>query len=158
VSNLTEFWLSSPVEVIVFGGGLALLIYLLFFSQPTSVPLASNETGKLLISRKALHRLVEACCGQVKGVASASASIKFKQDRLNTKIRLKVRPEAKLDAIQGYLTQEITEYTGRISAYPETSDRLKSSWWALLPLSLRSSPAQSPALLIRAGRPRAPWI
>ncbi len=109
MSNLTEFWLSSPVEVIVFGGGLALLIYLLFFSQPTSVPLASNETGKLLISRKALHRLVEACCGQVKGVASASASIKFKQDRLNTKIRLKVRPEAKLDAIQGYLTQEITE-------------------------------------------------
>jgi predicted methyltransferase len=109
VSNLTEFWLSSPVEVIVFGGGLALLIYLLFFSQPTSVPLASNETGKLLISRKALHRLVEACCGQVKGVASASASIKFKQDRLNTERRRKVRPEAKLDAIQGYLTQEITE-------------------------------------------------
>lgn len=109
MSNLTDIWLSSPLEVIVFGGGIVLLVYLLFFSQPSSVPLSSNDTGKLLISRRALHRLVEACCGQVKGVASASASIKFKQDRLNTKIRLKVRPEAKLDAIQGYLTQEITE-------------------------------------------------
>jgi len=109
VSNLTEIWLSSPLEVIIFGGGIVLLVYLLFFSQPSSVPLASNESGKLLISRRALHRLVEACCGQIKGVASASASIKFKKDRLNTKIRLKVRPEAKLDAIQGYLTQEITE-------------------------------------------------
>ena len=109
MSSLTEFWLSSPIEIIVFGGGLAMLVYLLFFSQPNSVPLSSNDSGKLLISRKALHRLVEACCGQVKGVASASASIRFKQDRLNTKIRLKVRPEAKLDAIQGYLTQEITD-------------------------------------------------
>ena len=109
MSNLTDFWLSSPLEVIVFGGGIALLVYLLFFSQPSSVPLASNDAGKLLISRKALHRLVEACCGQVKGVASARASIKFKQEKLNTKIRLKVRPEAKLDAIQGYLNQEITD-------------------------------------------------
>ncbi len=109
MSSLTEFWLNSPVEVIVFGGGLALLVYLLFFSQPRSVPLSSSDTGNLLISRKALHRLVEACCEQVKGVASARASIRFKNDRLFTRLRLKVRPEAKLDAIQGYLTQEIAD-------------------------------------------------
>jgi hypothetical protein len=109
VSNLTEIWLNSPIEIIVFGGGVALLIYLLFFSQPRTVPLSSNAAGKLLISRKALHRLVEACCEQVKGVASARASIRFKDDQLSTKLRLKVRPEAKLDAIQGYLTEEISD-------------------------------------------------
>ena len=52
--------------------------------------------------------MVEACCEQVRGVASANASINIKGDRFNTHLRLKIRPEAKLDAIQGYLTQEIT--------------------------------------------------
>lgn len=95
--------------LIVIGGGLALLLVLLFLRQPRALPLASNESGQLLISRRALHSMVEACCEQVKGVASASASIKIHRDRFTTKLRLKVRPEAKLDAIQGYLTQEITE-------------------------------------------------
>lgn len=94
---------------IVIGGGLALLLVLLFLRRPRALPLASNESGQLLISRRALHRMVEACCEQVKGVASANASIKIRKERFTTRLRLKVRPEAKLDAIQGYLTQEITE-------------------------------------------------
>ena len=107
MSLLTEFWLSYPLEIIVFGGTLALGLVLLFFRQPSVLPLAEDESGRLVISRRALHRLVEACCEQVKGVASARASIRFRDKHLSTKLRLKVRPEARLDAIQGYLNQEI---------------------------------------------------
>jgi predicted membrane chloride channel (bestrophin family) len=96
------------MTTVVIGGVLALLLVLFFLRQPTSLPLASNESGQLLISRRALHRMVEACCEQVRGVASANASINIKGEQFNTRLRLKVRPEAKLDAIQGYLTQEIT--------------------------------------------------
>ncbi len=108
MSFLTDFWFSSPITTILIGGGLALLLVLLLFRQPRSLPLASTESGNLLISRRALHRMVEACCEQVRGVVSANASITIRGDQFNTKLRLKVRPEAKLDAIQGYLTQEIT--------------------------------------------------
>ncbi len=108
MNTLSDFWFSSPLTTIVVGGGLTLLLVLLVFRQPRSLPLASNENGRLLISRRALHRMVEACCEQVRGVVSANASIRIRGDRFNTKLRLKVRPEAKLDAIQGYLTQEIS--------------------------------------------------
>jgi hypothetical protein len=40
-------------------------------------------------------------------VASARAVISQRGNRLRTVIRLKVRPDAKLDAIQGYLSEEI---------------------------------------------------
>jgi hypothetical protein len=71
--------------------------------------LATNEHGRLAISRHALHRIVEACCEQIKGVATARASVVRSRGRFNTEVRLKIRPDAKLDAIQGYLTQEIAD-------------------------------------------------
>lgn len=109
MSPLTDYLSSASITSIVVGGGLALLLVLLFLRQPRALPLATSEAGSLLISRKALHRMVEACCEQVKGVASANASIRVSRDRFTTRLRLKVRPEAKLDAIQGYLNQEIAD-------------------------------------------------
>ncbi len=109
MSPLTDYLFSTPNLTIAIGGGLALLLVILLLRQPRALPLASNEKGRLLISRRALHRMVEACCEQVKGVASARASIRIRKDQFSTRLRLKVRPEAKLDAIQGYLTQEITD-------------------------------------------------
>jgi hypothetical protein len=76
-------------------------------SEPAVLVLVSGPSGRLEISRHALHRLVEACCEQLKGVASARAVISQRGNRLRTVIRLKVRPDAKLDAIQGYLSEEI---------------------------------------------------
>jgi len=108
VSIFSDFWINSPVTTVALTGAIALLLILLFFRQPKSLPLAVNDSGKLLISRRALHRMVEACCENVRGVASANASINIRGDQFNTRLRLKIRPEAKLDAIQGYLNQEIT--------------------------------------------------
>ncbi len=109
MSSVTEYLLTSPVQTFILWGGLALLVILLFIRQPAVLTLASDPKGRLQISRHALHRLVEACCEQLHGIASARATITRRGQRLDTVIRLKVRPDAKLDAIQGYLNQEITD-------------------------------------------------
>jgi len=109
VSSVTEYLLTSPVQTFILWGGLALLVILLFIRQPSVLTLASDPKGRLQISRHALHRLVEACCEQLHGIASARATITRRGQRLDTVLRLKVRPDAKLDAIQGYLNQEITD-------------------------------------------------
>jgi len=98
-------------EFIFFAGSLLVLlvILLILLHQPGMLVLATNEHGRLAISRHALHRIVEACCEQIKGVATARASVVRSRGRFNTEVRLKIRPDAKLDAIQGYLTQEIAD-------------------------------------------------
>ncbi len=85
------------------------LLLLILLWQPGMLVLVTNERGRLTISRHALHRIVEACCEQVKGVASARALVVRSHGRFHTEVRLKIRPDAKLDAIQGYLTDEITD-------------------------------------------------
>jgi hypothetical protein len=107
VSAVLEYLLTSPAQLFALWGAVALLVVLLFLRQPAVLVLVSGPTGRLEISRHALHRLVEACCEQLKGVASARAVISQRGNRLRTVIRLKVRPDAKLDAIQGYLSEEI---------------------------------------------------
>ena len=108
MSYLTHL-LNSPVEVVIVWGLVALLVILLFLRKPRTVVLASSKTGRLEISRHALNRLLEACCEQLKGVVSARARVTGRAGKFKTHIRLKVRPDAKLDAIQGYLSQEIVD-------------------------------------------------
>lgn len=109
MDTLRETLLGSPVASALLGGCVALLIVLFLLRRPRVLVLAADEKGRLLISRRALQRLVEACCEQLRGVATARAEVSDRGGQVLTKLRLKVRPEAKLDAIQGYLTQEIAE-------------------------------------------------
>jgi hypothetical protein len=102
-----EFEFASATQAIVLWFGLAVLAILILVRQPKTLLLARTEQGRLRISRHALHRLLETCCEQVGGVASARAFVKRRRGKFCTKLRLKVRPNAKLDAIQGYLSQEI---------------------------------------------------
>jgi hypothetical protein len=87
---------------------LALIALLLLLRKPRTLVLASGQSGQLQISRHALHRLLETCCEQLRGVASARAQVRRRGGKFCTDLRLKIRPDAKLDAIQGYLTDEIT--------------------------------------------------
>ena len=102
-----EFEFYSATQAVILWFGLALLAILILLRQPKTLLLARTTQGRLRISRHALHRLLETCCEQVGGVASARAFVKRRRGKFCTKLRLKVRPNAKLDAIQGYLTQEI---------------------------------------------------
>lgn len=87
--------------------GLALLVVLLWLRPPSTLKLKSDAKGELRISRHALNRLIETCSEQLRGVASARATVYRTGGKFAVSIRLKVRPNAKLDAIQGYLTQEV---------------------------------------------------
>lgn len=88
---------------------LALLVIVIVLRSPQTLVLTKDKNGRLEISRHALHRVIETCCEQVRGIASARALVSRKGKLLHTELRLKIRPDAKLDAIQGYLTQEITD-------------------------------------------------
>jgi hypothetical protein len=109
VSSLLEYFASAPALVITLWAGSGLLVVLLFLRKPRRLLLAANEAGRLQISRHALHRLLEACCQQLHGVVSARARVAKSGGKFKTFLRLKVRPDAKLDAIQGYLSQEIAD-------------------------------------------------
>lgn len=104
-----EFFQFSTTQYALIWGALVLLVLLLCLRPPSTLTLNSDDHGRLLISRSALHRLIETCCEQLRGVASARAEVKRSGGKFAVIIRLKVRPNAKLDAIQGYLAQEVGE-------------------------------------------------
>jgi hypothetical protein len=108
VATFTDYFWDWPVQWwYLVAGGLALLLLLVAMRKPRTLVLASSDKGRLQISRHALNRLLEACCEQLKGVAKARATVARRGGKFHTELRLKIRPNAKLDAIQGYLTQEI---------------------------------------------------
>ena len=99
----------SVTQYVLIWSTLVLLGLLLFLRPPASLTLITNDQGDLRISRHALHRLIETCCEQVRGVATARATVGRSRGKFTVTMRLTVRPNAKLDAIQGYLTQEVGE-------------------------------------------------
>jgi hypothetical protein len=102
-------WSDAPREIALLWLALALWVVLILFRPASSVILRKNDQGRLAISRHALHRLLEACAEQLKGVAHARAHVRKRGGKFHTTLHLKVRPYAKLDAIQGYLEQEIAD-------------------------------------------------
>ena len=102
-----EIEFASATQALVLWFGFALLAILILLRRPTSLVLVRNDQGRLRISRHALHRLIETSCEQVSGVASARALVRRRRGVFHTRLRLKLRPEAKVDALHGYLTQEI---------------------------------------------------
>ena len=97
----------TTLQYALIWSSLGLLVLLLALRPPATLTLITDDKGKLRISRHALHRLIETCCEQLRGIASARAEVSRSGGKFNVTIRLKVRPNAKLDAIQGYLTQEV---------------------------------------------------
>jgi hypothetical protein len=102
-----EYASTPSIQWVILWSLLALLAILLILRKPRTLVLSSSKEGKLEISRHALHRLLETCCEQLSGVASARARVSHSGKKFKTRLRLKVRPEAKLDAIQGYLVEEV---------------------------------------------------
>lgn len=105
-----EYLHFSTAQFALAWGSIVLLVVLLCLRQPSTFTLSSDEKGRLQISRHALRRLIETCCEQLSGVASARADVSCNRaGKFSVAIRLRTRPDAKLDAIQGYLTQEVGE-------------------------------------------------
>lgn len=103
----SEIFDFTATQYALIWAALALLVLLLCIRPASTLTLIADGRGELRISRHALHRLIETCCEQLRGVASARAFVSRRGGKFCVTIRLKVRPNAKLDAIQGYLTQEV---------------------------------------------------
>lgn len=99
----------TALQYVLLWSSVVLLVVLLCLRPPATLTLLADAKGELRISRHALHRLIETCCEQLRGIASARAEVRRSRGKFHVTIRLKVRPNAKLDAIQGYLTQEVGE-------------------------------------------------
>lgn len=109
MSQIFEYFANAPVQLTAAWVAAGLLALFLVLRKPRRLTLSSGKEGRLEISQHALHRLLETCCEQVTGVVWARARVTRRGGKLETKLRLKVRPDAKLDAIRGYLIQEITD-------------------------------------------------
>jgi hypothetical protein len=125
-STLMEvLWADAPREITLLWLALALWVLLVLVRPTASLVLRQSEGGRLAISRHALHRLLEACAEQLKGVAHARAHVRKSGGKFHTTLHLKVRPYAKLDAIQGYLQQEIGDIYRQNLGLPDAVGRVE---------------------------------
>lgn len=104
---------------------LAFWVVLVLLRPSSSLVLRKDENGRLAISRHALNRLLEACAEQLKGVVRARARVTRFGGKFHTTLELKVRPNAKLDAIQGYLVQEVRSIFSANLGLPDAAGRVE---------------------------------
>jgi hypothetical protein len=112
---------------------LAFWVLLVLVRPPATFVLRKTDGGRLEISRHALHRLLEACAEQLKGVVHARAQVFRRGGKFHTTLRLQVRPNAKLDAIQGYLTQEIGHIFAQNLGLPNAAGRVEIRVTGIIP-------------------------
>ena len=122
---LKILWADAPRDFALIWLALALWVLLVLIRPASSLVLRQTEGGRLAISRHALNRLLEACAEQLKGVAHARAHVVRRGKKFHTTLHLKVRPYAKLDAIQGYLEQEIGDIYRQNLGLPEAVGRVE---------------------------------
>ena len=115
----------APRDLALLWTALALWVVLILVRPSRTLVLRKTEGGRLEISRHALNRLIEACAEQLKGVVHARAKVWRSGGKLHTLLLLKVRPNANLGAIQGYLEQEIGDIVKVNLGLPDAAGRVQ---------------------------------
>jgi hypothetical protein len=126
-------WQEASYELSLLWFALALWVVLVLIRPPSTVLLRKSDGGRLEISRHALNRLLEACAEQLKGVVKARAHVVRRRGKFHTTLHLKVRPNAKLDAIQGYLTQEVRDIFSENLGLPNAAGRVEVRITGIVP-------------------------
>ncbi len=126
-------WAEAPREISLLWTALALWVVLILIRPQATIFLRKTEGGRLAISRHALNRLLEACAEQLKGVVHARAYVTRRGGKFHTTLHLKVRPNAKLDAIQGYLAEEIRDIFAENLGLPDAAGRVEVKVTGIVP-------------------------
>lgn len=126
-------WADAARELSLLWLALALWVLLVLVRPSTTIVLRKSEQGGLEISRHALNRLLEACAEQLKGVVHARAEVSRRGGKFHTTLFLRVRPNAKLDAIQGYLSEEIRDIFRENLGLPDAAGRVKVKITGVVP-------------------------
>ena len=132
-SWIEVLWTETPQEIALLWIALALWVVLILIRPQGTIFLRKTEGGQLTISRHALNRLLEACAEQLKGVVHARAHVTRRGGKFHTTLRLKVRPNAKLDAIQGYLAEEIRDIFVENLGLPDAAGRVEVKVTGIVP-------------------------
>ena len=128
-------WADAPRDIALLWLALAFWVVLVLLRPRATILLRKTDGGRLAISRHALDRLLEACAEQLKGVVCARAHVRRRGGKFHTTLHLKVRPNAKLDAIQGYLTQEIRDIFAENLGLPDAAGRVEVKVTGIIPES-----------------------
>lgn len=123
----------APRDLALLWLALALWVVLILIRQSPTLLLRKTAEGRLEISRHALHRLLEACAEQLKGVVHARARVRRSGGKFHTLLQLKVRPNAKLDAIQGYLEQEVRDIFKENLGLPDAAGTVEVTVTGIIP-------------------------
>lgn len=89
---------------------LALLLLLLIKGlrrSPEMFEAFTNDAGKVLISRHALQEQIQRCCEELDDIGKARARVISNRDVLSVRVHLRVKSNAKLVGISGYLQEQI---------------------------------------------------
>ena len=95
---------------VLFGVALSLLTALLIAllrRPPQRFEAFTTEQGKVLISRHALQEQIQRRCEELAEVGKARATIVTKSGLLAIRIQLRIRSNAKLTGISGFLQEQI---------------------------------------------------
>jgi hypothetical protein len=101
-----EFSVGVLVGLIV-----AVLLWTLFAvlrRDPDSFEAFSTEAGKIVISKQALQDQIQRCCEELADVGRARARVLQKKDALSVRICLRIKSNAKLAGISGYVQDQIS--------------------------------------------------
>jgi hypothetical protein len=101
------FFQSPEVPLALFAIAVLAAAVFLFTRQPDRITAFSNETGDVLVSRRAIHNVIEQCCEGLKEVGSARVTVSWKEGSLHTLVRLRIHADARLENTSGYLQQQI---------------------------------------------------
>lgn len=89
---------------------LAALVFFLITSfrrPPETFEAFANESGKVLVSRHALQEQIQRCCEELSDVGRTRATVIQKNDVISIRLRLRVKSNARLVGISGYLQEQI---------------------------------------------------
>lgn len=100
-----EFLVGLAVGILLFSAIAAVLAWLR--RPPETFEAFHNEHGKVLVSRQALQEQIQSCCEDLADVGKARAAVVHRDDLLSIRIRLRVKSNAKLIGISGYLQEQI---------------------------------------------------
>lgn len=107
-------WLENLINSpYVIGGAVTAAVLLIIFAltrrQPRVVRAFNAEGGQVLVTRRAVRDLVQRCCEELGDVASAHATVAIKNGKLRTRVELRLRHNANLKGVTGYLREQVTQ-------------------------------------------------
>lgn len=100
--------LTNPFVVILLSAVVLVFLLVLIVSRPVpTIHAFTGPAGRVTVSRKAVHDLIEARCRAFRGVGNAKARVTSRGSEVDVRIELKIRESARLEDLSSQIQGEI---------------------------------------------------